>query len=411
MANPKIRNSFKTVNEVKNAKPREKRYELAYAGLPGFYLSVMPTKHKSFIYRYRFGGRTRRLTCGICPQTSLEQAIKVAKAAIGEIALGIDPAARKAASRKPSVESGEIPTTIAQLVEKFLAQHVSRKLAPSTARAYERYFTKNVLSAWKQRPLDTIKRRDVRALLDGIADKNPVLVNRVQAALASMYSWAVDKEFVETNPLTKLKKLTEEHPRTRALSDAELKLVLDAIDRLPRMLADYTRLLLLSLQRRNEVAHMQWSEVDLEARTWTIPGDRAKNGREHRLPLSGAAVALLSARKQDGEGPYVFGRGDWFTRLKKEIDRLMTEANGGEAIPHWTLHDLRRSGASVMPRLGVSLPVTERILNHVSGSFRGIVGTYQTYRYEDEMRDALERWALHLVRLQANNVIPLRRHG
>ena len=411
MASPKISKQVLTVKSVDAAKPREKRYELADGALPGFYLSVMPTRHKSFIYRYRFGGRTRRLTCGIHPQTTLAQARETAREAIGDIARGIDPATKKAASRKRGAASGEVPTTIDQLVESFLARHARRKLAPSTARAYERYFTKNVLSAWKQRPLDTIKRPDVRALLDGIVSKKGVLSNRVQAALASMYSWAIEQEIVETSPLAGMKKLTKEVARERVLSDAELKLLLNATDRLPRMWTDYTRLLLLTAARRNEVAHMKWSEVDLETCIWTIPSDRAKNGREHRLPLSGAAMAIFRDRERDATGPFVFASGEWFSALKKEIDRLMTAENGGKAIPHWTLHDLRRSGATAMPSLGVSLAVTERIVNHISGSFRGIVSVYQKYKYEPEMRDALERWALHLARLQSNNVIPLRRHG
>ena len=133
------------------------------------------------------------------------------------------------------------------------------------------------------------------------------------------------------------------------------------------------------------------------------------------MPLSDDAVAILRDRAKDETGPYVFVRGknpfNNFARLKIEIDKLITEANGGVPLERWTLHDLRRSGASVMPRLGVSLPVTERVLNHVGGSFGGIVSTYQTYQYGGEMREALEKWALHLAILQAGNVTELRRRA
>ena len=402
-----------TVNGVENAKPRLGRYEQGDASCPGFFLSIMPSGHKSFVYRYRFGGRPRKLTCGIHPQHTLAQARQRAREAIGEIARGIDPAAVKAAARRSGgAAGGDAPKTVEELAERFMARHARRKLRKNTVASYQRAFDKEVLPVWKNRDIATIQRKDVNALLDSIVDDRPVTANRTLAALSSMFSWAVERDILEQSPIPRrFKKPAEEHARNRALSDPELKLLLDATSKLPcAMRRDFIMLLLLTMQRRNEVAFAKWTEFDLEARTWSIPKERTKNKREHTLPLSNDAVALLRDRRRDQAGPYVFGgRAPFnnFSRLKIEIDKLMTKANDDIPIKPWRFHDLRRSGASVMPRLNVNMHVVERILNHVSGSFAGIVSVYQCYEYQPEVQAALEKWALHLAIIQASNVIEL----
>jgi integrase len=404
-----------TVLGVEKAATRTTRYELGDASLPNFYLSVMPSGHKSFVLRYRFNGKPRKLTIGSHPGITLQAARKVARDALCRVAMGNDPAGEKAAARKAK-EPSSIPFTVDDLIDKFLDRHVKRNCRASTAGAYERMLKKDVLPAWTGRTLESIKRADVRALVEEIAEDRPTLGNRVLSTLSSMFAWAVEKEFITASPTIGLKKPTPENKRERALSDAELRLVLDAADKLPGAGRDFVRLLALTMQRRNEVAQMEWKEIDWDAHVWTIPAGRAKNGREHRVPLSDAAMAILKARAKDEAGsPHVFTLGS-FGRLKEAIDALVAEANGG-SIPHWTLHDLRRTGASIMPRLrepgatvGVSLPVIERILNHVSGSFAGIVAVYQRYNYEPEMRQAMEALANHLDNIRAdNNVIQLRR--
>jgi integrase len=396
-----------TIQKIDKAELRTTRYEIPDAALPGFYLSVMPSGHRSFVFRYRIGGQTRKLTLGSYPQMTLAQAHRLAREAVGEIARGNDPAAEKAAQRR-AVAPSAAPQTMDDLVEKFLTRHVSKECRPSTAASYERVLRKDVLAAWSGRTLASISQADVCDLIESVAEDRPVMANRALAVLGSMFNWAIapGRRYMAASPADGVKP-SKEKARDRVLTDAELKLVLDASDQLSRTQRDFVRLLALTLQRRNEVAHAKWEEFDLEAGVWVLPAARAKNNREHRIPLSAAALTLLRARKQDETGPYVFGgarRFNNFARLKQSLDRLITEANGGP-IKEWRFHDLRRSGASAMPALGVSLPVTERVLNHVSGSFKGIVQVYQRYDYAKEMAEAMQKWADHLAKLSGDNVV------
>lgn len=322
-----------------------------------------------------------------------------------------EPAAQKGARRRSGGSSGA-SQTIDDLAELFLDRYVTKECQPSTAKAYERYLRKNVLPRWQGRDAASIHARDVRLLLEGIARTAPVLANRLRATLSKMFVWAIGQELLEANPVTGVARPAREVSRERVLSDAELKLLMDAADALRNPVEkQFVHMLILTMQRRSEVSGMVWAEIDLTGRPWNIPAERCKNKRAHRLPLSSAAVAILEARPRDTDFVFPNARGEpfaTFAPLKRELDRLITEANGGVPIAPWTLHDLRRSAASAMPRLGVDLATTERLLNHVSGSFAGIVRVYQRHSYEAEMREAAEAWATHLAKICANNAIPLR---
>ena len=149
---------------------------------------------------------------------------------------------------------------------------------------------------------------------------------------------------------------------------------------------------------------MRWTEVDFTARVINLPATRTKNGRAHTVPLSEPALAILAARRAsngraDGDG-LVFGttgqRGyNGWSDGKLALNRKLP------AMPPFVIHDLRHSVASGMARLGINLPVIERVLNHVSGSFAGIVGVYQRHDFADEKRAALELWAKHVAEIVA----------
>jgi integrase len=395
-----------TVKKIEAAKPKERRYEVADASLPSFYLSVMPSGHKSFALRYRYQGTPRRLGLGTYPKISLQTARQAAREALGKIACGGDPCAERAAQRRAPAPSSAM--TIDALIEKFLFKHVFMNCRYSTWKAYKHMLEQLALPAWRGRPVDTIARKDIRILIEEVAESRPVLANRLKAVVASMFSWSVEREFLTVSPAAGIRKPTIEKARDRALSDSELRLVLDAADKLPRTQRHFIHLLALTLQRRGEVAGMRWGEIDWDAQTWRIPAERSKNGRAHMVPLSSAALSILKDRQKDGiNSSYVFSRGSrpfrGFSRLKEALDAEIAKTNGG--IPPWRLHDLRRSGASIMPALGITLPVVERILNHVSGSFSGIVQVYQRYDYAKEMAEALEAWAIHLAAVQIDNVV------
>jgi integrase len=410
MASPKVL----TATRIEAAKPKEKRYERPDAGLPGFYLVVQPSGAKSFALRYRAAGRPRKYTIGAYPQFTLDAARKLARAALVSIAEGRDPGAEKKATRQPS----GVPQTVEALVTLFMERYAKRNTRERTWQETQRIFDRDVIPVWKGRPVGSIHRRDVVALLDDIAGKHAVHANRVLAAVRRMFSWACERDLLEASPCFGVKAPSPEVSRDRVLNDDELRLVMRAAEKLEAPFGPYVRMLALTLQRRNEVSGMKWGELNLAEATWTLPASRTKNASEHIVPLPGAAMAILETMKETrfanadhaftttGKSPI-----SGFAKLKLQLDRLV-EAENGEPIAPWRFHDLRRSGASKMPRLGVALPTVEKVLNHTSGSFAGVVGVYQRHDFANEKRAALEAWAAFLARLTsgADNVTELAAH-
>jgi integrase len=384
-----------------------KRIEIPDDKRPGLYLLIQPSVAKSWAVRYRFDGKARKYTIGPFPRFDLKSARKLALKAITDAESGNCPAEKKKASRR----AAEAPVmTIDVLAEKFIEQYAKKRTKERSWRELERIMKREVLAKWNGRRLVDIKRRDIAALLGDIASNRPVLANRVHAHLHKMFAWAMKNEYLEINPVTGVD--TEpEKSRDRTLTDDELKAVLNAATRLGGETEAYLRLLILTLARRNEVARMSWAEIDFKAATWTLPASRAKNKREHTLPLPEAAVAILEGLKEarGSREPFVFSSpirtGNGLLKAKRLIDSLIAEETG-EPLTGWRFHDLRRTGISTMARLEIAMHVAEKIANHVSGSFKGIVITYNRYDYRKEMRAALEKYAAFLDRVErGDNVV------
>jgi integrase len=225
-----------------------------------------------------------------------------------------------------------------------------------------------------------------------------------------MFAWAVSRDILPASPCAGVSPPAAEHSRDRVLTDDELRLVWKAADAIGAPFGPMVQALILTLQRRDEVADMRRSELRLNDRLWIIPKERVKNGKTHEVPLSDAALQLFAKRPKIGKAGLLFTvTGETpvsgFSRAKDRLDAEILKLQKAEAIergdnpeeidpiPHWTLHDLRRTGATGMARLDVNLPVIERILNHISGSFGGIVSIYQQYQFADKKRKALDDWA------------------
>nr|WP_283828353.1 site-specific integrase [Bradyrhizobium diazoefficiens] len=172
-------------------------------------------------------------------------------------------------------------------------------------------------------------------------------------------------------------------------------------------------------QRENEIARMRWDELGLDKGLWTLPANRTKNDEPHTVPLPDAAVSIIEAlpeiKSKDG---FVFaGRHTKpptaFSHAKVRIDEAVTTANKAKQIPGWVFHDIRRTMVSGMARLGIALPVIEKVINHKSGTFRGVVSVYQHHDFAEEKRAALAAWASHIEtvvsgKAPATNIVPLR---
>ena len=237
-------------------------------------------------------------------------------------------------------------------------------------------------------------------MLEGIVDRGaPFTANRALAVLTRLGNWAVEREIIAASPFDRIKPPTVETSRERVLSDDEIRLLWPAFDAVGHPFGPFGKLLLLTGARRAEVAGMRWSEVDLAAKTWTLPGARTKNGHEHVVPLSDAAMRVLQDLPRIGDKPdgFIFtttGKTpvSGYSHAKAAIDRAVS----AEVAP-WALHDLRRTVATNLQKLGVRLEVTEAVLNHVSGSRAGIVGIYQRHNWKDEKRAALTAWAARVA--------------
>jgi integrase len=380
-----------TTLAVENAKPGAERSEISDGR--GLFLVVQPSGGKSWAYRHRFNGKPSKLTLGTFPQVSLAAARKLAAEARHKLEQGIDPSAEKRQIRE--TERDAAVDTVAQFVELYC----KRKLR--SWRQVERVLRVEVVPRWRGKTVHDIRRRDVHSLLDNIAAERPVMANRTFAYVRKFFAWCVERGILPVSPCAGVRMPAKETPRERVLADAEIAQFWRAVEAEP--VGPYFKVLLLTGQRRSETASMRWSEIDERARVWTIPGIKTKNAKMHAVPLSRQAWEIIQDLPRIAGDNRVFAtlpasRG--YNACKKRLDSRMRLTQA------WTAHDLRRTLATGLQRLGVRLEVTEAVLNHTSGSRSGIVSVYQRHTYADEKRAALQRWADYLDELVGDTKDP-----
>ncbi len=382
-------------------KPGDKRLEISDDKLPALRLVVQPSGARSWALRYRFKGRNAKLTIGRYPIVELAAARIQAKLALAKVATGTDPAAEKrqsTAEAKAKVVAENPPDLVEAVAAQFVEMHAKRKTRRRSWMETERVIAHDVLPYWRSKRLSAITRADVHALIDKvIARDKPVLANRLLGTLKTLGRWAVDRGVIERNPFADIRPPSPSTSRDRVLDDRETATLLAVLDGEVYPVAPLVKLLLLVGGRRNEIARMTWSELDLDnGRVWRLPASRSKNGREHTLPLPNDAIDLLRNLPRFEGNPHVFtfgGAGPVANfKFMARLDKAMAKLDG--PVARWTLHDLRRTLATNLQRLGVRLEVTESVLGHVSGSRGGIVGVYQRHTFGPEKKAALEAWAL-----------------
>ena len=358
----------------------------------GLGVRVTASGRKSFLAQYTLAGTKRRIALGSCAAISLAHARDAARAIMGDVAKGRDPALerKRAAAEARRTEAHEALTFDA-LLEQWAAlrlAHRRRSYAAEAIRALRFAFAKQL-----SLPAADLDRPSVVRVLDGLAKSGKIaMACRTAAYGRTCYQWAVKRGALEANPFMNVP-LSPVAKRDRVLSDAELAAIWKAANG-PGSFDAIVRMLILTGQRRGEVAGMAWDELDDDLSAWTIPASRAKNGAAHVVPLSLQAQEFLRATPRQEGSRFVFpgfrGPFNGFGKAKAALD-----ARSGVAA--WRLHDLRRTVATGLQRLAVRLEVTEAVLNHVSGSRAGIVGVYQRYDYADEKRAALAAWGERVV--------------
>jgi integrase len=365
--------------KTKLAKPTEKRIEHPDGRISGLYLIQQPSGAASWALRYRANGKPVKLTLGTYPAISLADARRGAQKALGEIAAGKDPAAEKTAARA-ALKAAESPTdTVAAFAPIFLKRRVQEKCGSRGAKDTERLLKVEILPKLGDVPLSELKRARINDFLDPIKDRAPFIANRALAVLKSLCSFAVDRGVIDISPLAGMKLPAEEKSRDRVLTDDELARIWKAADVLKAGYGPALRMLMLTGQRLGEVSGMRRSEIAGD--TWTLPGDRTKNGVAHTIPLTAQALALLPSES----GDKVFGPLLNWGRAKAALD-------AASGVMDWRLHDLRRTVASRMAGIGIAPHVVEAVLNHKTGVIKGIAAVYNRYSYADEKRAGLEAW-------------------
>ena len=275
------------------------------------------------------------------------------------------------------------------------------------------YFDNEVLPRWRGKSVHEVTTENVEDLIDAIAEDRPIAANRVLAAVRKWFAWmggkykggkkAALKSRLRTAPCLGIEAPGEEKRRDRVLTGGEIKALWNACgepsdDRsggIGEPFGSFAKILLLTAQRRAEVAGMRWSEIDMDKSVWTIPGERTKNKLPHAVPLSAQASSIIEAVTRIDKSDFVFtttgdsGLGG-FSRAKERIDRKM------KATKPWTFHDLRRTASTNIGDIGVQPHIVEAVLNHISGHRAGVAGTYNRAAYAAEKADALQRWADHV---------------
>lgn len=425
-----------TAKHVINAAPKGIRYEIADSLQPGLRLVVQPSGAKSWAYRYEREDRKGvKVTLGRAAgpgALTLQQARDAANDARRLRSTGGDPADQRRAERQAEAarieaeerEARRRDDTVENVLGRYFVDHADHLKSGSEIR---RVLTRE-LKGWARRRIDDVGRGDAIRLLDAVKARAPVQSKRLRAYGRHFFGWCMRRELCALNPFEATEAI-KEVPRDRILDDDELRLLSMAVTRLDWPWRQFFTLALMTGQRREECAGMRWSEINLQIDNpvWVLPPSRTKNSREHTVPLSSQVVGMINGVERITDSPFVFtttGRTSisGFSDGKERLDAVILEIARAEAVERgndpdavtiapWRIHDLRRTVASGMARLGIGVAVAEKVMNHVSGTFAGIVGVYQRHDFLAEKRHALNLWADHVAGLttaRESNVVRLK---
>jgi integrase len=416
-----------TDRSIETQRPKAVRYELWDQARKGFGVRVTPRGVKSFVWVYHFDGRPRRLTFGTYPRLSLVDAgVKLAQAK-NLLAKGIDPGSRAVAER----DAERHAETVEELVASYLDRYA--RLRKRSAFEDERILCKDVLPRWAKRKAKDITRRDIVRLLNEIVDRGaPIQANRSLTILRRMFKFAVGQAILEISPCDQVEAPSSENERDRALSEEEIRLLWQVLDTasMEQNARRILRLMLVTGQRKAEVMGLHAQEIDYEKRLWTLPANRAKNGREHLIPLSNLALQIL-AEAPPNEAEYLFPssltglpyRGQSIDHAARHLFEPRPARAGRRAprkpvspplaglMERFTPHDLRRTAATRMREIGISRGDVKMVLNHVETD---VTARYDRYDGLAEKRRALDLWAKRLQQIiageqPADNVVELAR--
>jgi integrase len=378
--------------------------------IPGFGVRVREGGSRKFVLHYRIGGAQRRLTVGAVGVLKLEEARQRARKALVDVGDGKDPAAQKATDK---VEAKQSFGSVAKDYIEFLKGRVGAgDLKPRSYVEIERHVMKH-FKPLHRLVIGSITRATIATRLREIAKEHgPGAADRARSNVSTFFGWAIGEGICQINPVAGTNKSSGEYvERERSLIVDGEKPNYDELVTVWKGSPDndygkIVRLLILTLCRRDEIGSLDRAELDKESRLIRLPGIRTKNGREHSVPLSGPAMAILEAVDLRDGRELLFGSGkggySGWSKSKQQMDKAL------KLKKPWTLHDLRRTGRTGLGILGVAPHIAEAVLNHLPPK---LMRTYDKNKYEREKREALELWAAHVMRLvsgETSNVVALR---
>jgi integrase len=421
---------------IRNARPTDKQYEVFDRSVGGFALRIAPSGSKTFVVNFRCNGKNRRMSLGNASVLSLADARAAAVAAKARAKSGIDPLDERRREQEQNQREVQIEVlkderSFAAVADLYIQRYArGRGKIPNkkTWREDDRILQKYVVPKWGPLQIEDIGRSDVVALLDSIEDKSGVyMTNRVLATIRKLLNWAMDERaLIESVPIGKKMMRKGEKKRTRVLSEDEIRSFWVAAGKLEYPFGPLFRLLLATGQRRDEVATMQWSQLDTKEALWTIPSYETKADRgDHIVPLNAVAMEVIGGLHCIDDSDLLFPTSSnptravsGFSKAKARCDKHTTSKAFEEAnmvaLTDWRLHDLRRSCATTMQEsLSVPPHIIGSILNHSPQSTMGVTSVYATGHMVEDRRRALNAWGQKLESILTgvggDNVVPLKK--
>jgi integrase len=337
--------------------------------LTGFGVRVSPGGTKTFVLMY--GASRRLVSVGRVGIITLANARDKARQMLAKETLGV--------AERPSM-------LVKDALELFFSAAESR-LRPRTLADYRRLLTRH-LRKFAKRTVGSLTNHELTEAIDELVE-TPSEQNHAFAAMRTFFRFCVRRGLVSRSPLEGVQMPARIPSRDRVLDDRELKAVLRASKDGGHPFGTLVQLLIHTGQRKGEISQLRWSWIDHTKRTITVPAEVSKNRRQHTFPYGKRVASILASVPHDEEE--LFRIHNW----DKRTDDLRDEA----AIPHFTLHDLRRTYASGMAALGIPPHVVEKLLNHITGTISGVSAIYNRYQYWDEQVEAVAQWEAKLASL------------
>ncbi len=410
---------------IKKLKPEEKKYTRSEGN--GFTIRIMPSGVKSWLYLFNFDGNRLEMNFGIFPDVSLETARQKFEDAKKKVKNGINPKEEE----ENNAEARRKAPTVADLIDDYINKHA--KKFKKSWKDDERLLNKEIIAEakWGKRKAADITKRDMTLLLESIVDRGtPAMSNQVLKIVRKMFNFAVERDILQHTPCTGVKALAPNTSRERTLNESEIKTLWGKLNNaaVSDEIKGALKLILITAQRPGEVTGMHTNEID--GQWWTIPAERSKNGKEHRVYLTATALEIITEAIAQAKISREIPEGTEYSGFifpcphKKKIQSIDSHAlpvavrrnlawpltddkgkplyleDGTPAtenrlgIDQFTPHDLRRTAATFMGGMGYMDEIIDAILNHVK---QGIIRTYNRHGYDKEKQEALEAWEKKLT--------------